>query len=58
MIRRDKTGDAEVHTEMIDTIVIEHGTGQFRVGGTIKGNHETLKASLAAPSPWEEGTHD
>ena len=49
MIRRDKTGDAEVHTQMDDTIVIESGTGKFRIGGTITGNHQ------AAPTEWRGG---
>jgi mannose-6-phosphate isomerase-like protein (cupin superfamily) len=50
MIRRVETGDAEVHTQMDDTIVIESGTGKFRVGGTITGNHQT------APTEWRGGT--
>jgi len=50
MIRRDKTGDAEVHTELDDTIVIERGTARFRVGGTITGNHQI------APTEWRGGT--
>lgn len=49
MIRRDKTGEAEVHTDMDDTIVVESGTGKFRVGGTITGNHQT------APTEWRGG---
>lgn len=50
MIRRDETGDVEVHTELDDTIVIERGTAKFRVGGTITGNHQT------APTEWRGGT--
>lgn len=49
MIRRDKTGDVEVHTALNDTIVIESGTGKFRVGGTVTGNHET------SPTEWRGG---
>ena len=50
MVRRDGTGDAEVHTQLDDTIVIERGTAKFRVGGTITGNHQT------APTEWRGGT--
>jgi mannose-6-phosphate isomerase-like protein (cupin superfamily) len=50
MIRRDETGDAEVHTELDDTIVIERGTARFRIGGTITGNHQT------GPTEWRGGT--
>jgi len=50
MIRRDETGDAEVHTELDDTIIIESGTAKFRVGGTITGNHQI------APTEWRGGT--
>jgi mannose-6-phosphate isomerase-like protein (cupin superfamily) len=50
MIRRDETGDAEVHTQLDDTIIIERGTARFRVGGTITGNHEI------GPTEWRGGT--
>lgn len=50
MVRRDKTGDAEVHMKLNDTIIIESGTGKFRVGGTITGNHEIQ------PAEWRGGT--
>jgi mannose-6-phosphate isomerase-like protein (cupin superfamily) len=50
LIRRDETGDAEVHTELDDTIIIERGTGRFRVGGTITGNH------AISPTEWRGGT--
>lgn len=50
MIRRDETGDAEVHTQLDDTIIIESGTARFRVGGTITGNHQT------GPTEWRGGT--
>jgi mannose-6-phosphate isomerase-like protein (cupin superfamily) len=49
MVRRDQTGDAEVHMKMNDTIIIERGTGKFRVGGTITGNHEIQ------PTEWRGG---
>jgi mannose-6-phosphate isomerase-like protein (cupin superfamily) len=50
MIRRDETGDAEVHAQLDDTIIIERGTARFRVGGTITGNHQI------APTEWRGGT--
>jgi mannose-6-phosphate isomerase-like protein (cupin superfamily) len=50
MIRRDETGDAEVHTQLDDTIIIERGAAKFRVGGTITGNHEI------GPTEWRGGT--
>jgi mannose-6-phosphate isomerase-like protein (cupin superfamily) len=39
-MQQDKTGEAEVHMEMNDTIIIERGRGTFWVGGQIKGSHE------------------
>ena len=50
MIRRDQTGDAEVHTDLDDTIIIESGTARFRIGGTITGNH------AVSPTEWRGGT--
>lgn len=50
MIRRDETGDAEVHTQLDDTLMIERGTAKFRVGGTITGNHQI------GPNEWRGGT--
>ncbi|HEY6923070.1 MAG TPA: hypothetical protein VI653_06355 [Steroidobacteraceae bacterium] len=50
MIRRDESGEAEIHTELDDTIIVERGTARFRVGGTITGNHQT------APTEWRGGT--
>lgn len=50
MIRREESGDAEVHTQLDDTIVIERGTARFRVGGTIAGNHQI------GPTEWRGGT--
>jgi mannose-6-phosphate isomerase-like protein (cupin superfamily) len=56
MIQRDKTGDAEVHMAINDTIILQHGKGTFRVGGRIKGNHEVQ------PTEWRggeiSGAHD
>jgi mannose-6-phosphate isomerase-like protein (cupin superfamily) len=49
MIQRDKTGDAEVHTEMNDTIIVEQGRGRFLIGGQITGNH------LIRPNEWRGG---
>jgi mannose-6-phosphate isomerase-like protein (cupin superfamily) len=49
MIQRDKTGEAEVHMEMNDTIIIERGRGTFWVGGQIRGNHEIR------PTEWRGG---
>lgn len=56
MIRRDKTGDAEVHTQLDDTIIIERGTAKFRVGGSITGNHEIGPTELrgGTMSGWRE----
>jgi mannose-6-phosphate isomerase-like protein (cupin superfamily) len=49
MIERAKTGDAEVHMQMNDTIIIEKGSGTFWVGGQITGNHEIR------PTEWRGG---
>lgn len=49
MVQRKATGDAEVHTDMNDTIIIQQGHGEFLVGGTITGNHQI------APTEWRGG---
>jgi mannose-6-phosphate isomerase-like protein (cupin superfamily) len=49
IIRRDTSGDAEVHMEMNDTIIVEQGHGQFWVGGQINGNREI------SPGEWRGG---
>jgi len=49
IVERQATGDAEVHTQMNDIIIIQHGHGEFLVGGSIKGNHEI------APTEWRGG---
>lgn len=49
MIRRDKTGEVEVHTQMNDTIIVERGRGEFLVGGRVTGNR------LVRPNEWRGG---
>jgi ribosomal protein L16 Arg81 hydroxylase len=49
VIERTSTGDAEVHMEWNDVIVVQHGHAKFLVGGQIKGNHET------SPGEWRGG---
>jgi mannose-6-phosphate isomerase-like protein (cupin superfamily) len=49
MVQRKATGDAEVHTDMNDTIIIQQGHGEFLVGGSITGNHQI------APTEWRGG---
>jgi ribosomal protein L16 Arg81 hydroxylase len=49
VIERTSTGDAEVHMEWNDVIVVQHGQAKFLVGGQIKGNHET------SPGEWRGG---
>jgi ribosomal protein L16 Arg81 hydroxylase len=49
VIERTSTGDAEVHMEWNDVIVVQHGHARFLVGGQIKGNHET------SPGEWRGG---
>ena len=40
IIRRDKTGEVEVHTLLNDIFVVESGHATVLVGGQVKGNHE------------------
>src|SRR3569832_873540 len=49
MVERKATGDAEVHTDMNDTIIIQRGHGEFLVGGSNTGNHQI------APTEWRSG---
>ena len=49
MVQRKATGDAEVHTDMNDTIIIQQGHGEVLVGGSITGTHQI------APTEWRGG---
>ncbi len=49
MIRRDKPGEVEVHTEQNDVIVIESGQATVTMGGTVLGNREIR------PTEWRGG---
>ena len=49
VVVRTSTGDAEVHMEWNDVIVVQQGHAKFLVGGQIKGNHET------SPGEWRGG---
>ena len=45
-VRRDKTGDAEVHENWDDFIVLQEGTGILRHGGTLDGGRETAPGEI------------
>jgi len=49
IVRRDKTGEAEVHMALNDIFVVKSGHAKITVGGHITGNHET------APTEWRGG---
>ena len=49
VIRREKTGEVEVHTVLNDIFVVESGHATVLVGGEVKGTHE-LK-----PTEWRGG---
>jgi mannose-6-phosphate isomerase-like protein (cupin superfamily) len=49
IIRRDKTGDAEVHMALNDIFIVKSGAAKITVGGQITGNRET------APKEWRGG---
>jgi mannose-6-phosphate isomerase-like protein (cupin superfamily) len=49
IVRRDKTGDAEVHMALNDIFVVKSGHAKITVGGQVTGNHET------APTEWRGG---
>ena len=49
VIRREKTGEVEVHTVLNDIFVVESGRATVLVGGEVKGGHE-LK-----PTEWRGG---
>jgi ribosomal protein L16 Arg81 hydroxylase len=49
VVERTSTGDAEVHMDWNDIIVVQQGHAKFLVGGQIKGNHET------SPGEWRGG---
>jgi mannose-6-phosphate isomerase-like protein (cupin superfamily) len=49
IVRRDKTGDAELHMALNDIFVVKSGHAKITVGGQITGNRET------APTEWRGG---
>jgi mannose-6-phosphate isomerase-like protein (cupin superfamily) len=49
ILRRDKTGEAEVHMAFNDIYVVESGHAKITVGGRVTGNRETL------PTEWLGG---
>jgi mannose-6-phosphate isomerase-like protein (cupin superfamily) len=49
IVRRDKTGDAEVHMALNDIFIVKSGHGKITVGGQVSGNRET------APTEWRGG---
>lgn len=50
MIRRDESGEVEVHAQVNDIIVVASGHATMLVGGQVSGNHEI------APTEWRGGT--
>lgn len=49
IVRRDKTGDAEVHMALNDIFIVKSGRAKITVGGQVTGNRET------APTEWRGG---
>ena len=49
IVRRDSTGEVELHWRMNDVFVVKSGHGSLLLGGRIEHNHET------APSEWRGG---
>jgi mannose-6-phosphate isomerase-like protein (cupin superfamily) len=49
IVRRDSTGEVELHWRMNDIFVINSGHGSLLLGGRIEHNHEI------APSEWRGG---
>jgi mannose-6-phosphate isomerase-like protein (cupin superfamily) len=49
ILRRDKTGEAEVHMAFNDIYVVKSGHAKITVGGQVTGNRET------APTEWLGG---
>lgn len=49
IIRRDKSGEVEVHTLINDIFVVESGHATVTVGGEVKDNHEIR------PTEWRGG---
>lgn len=50
IIRRDKTGETEVHMAFNDIYFVESGHAKITVGGQVSGNRET------APTEWLGGS--
>jgi mannose-6-phosphate isomerase-like protein (cupin superfamily) len=49
IIRRDKTGETEIHMAFNDIYFVESGHAKITVGGRVTGNRET------APAEWRGG---
>ncbi|HEY5347668.1 MAG TPA: hypothetical protein VIJ72_05705, partial [Rhizomicrobium sp.] len=49
IVRRDKTGDVEVHDKLCDVLIAQTGHAVILVGGKVSGNHQI------APDEWRGG---
>ena len=50
VLRRNQTGEAEIHDAFDDVFVVRAGRASVRLGGTVAGNRQ------AAPGEWRGGT--
>lgn len=49
IVRRDMTGDVEVHDKLCDVLVAQTGKASILIGGKVTGNHQV------APGEWRGG---
>lgn len=50
VVRREATGEVEVHEQLNDIMLVQGGKGTVTVGGEVTGNHQT------EPNEWRGGT--
>ena len=57
VVRRDRTGDVEMHELWDDVMVVQEGTGTLVYGGQLEGGREAQPGENGAgPGEWRGGT--
>lgn len=59
IVRRDRSGEVEVHDNFDDVIVVEEGSGMVVSGGEVQGGREPAPSERGAgPGEWRGGEID
>ncbi len=50
VVRRDKTGEAEIHEKMIDVMIVTEGEATLKVGGTVAETRPNAESEIRGKS--------